>query len=147
MMRAFPVTFDEILGFRTAQPRFIMTLFSLFAALGLALAMAGIFSVLSYLVSMRIREIGVRLALGARSRDIPVLVMFAGARLAGLGVVAGILASLGVARLLGNQLELFQARVVDPVSYLGVIVLLGVIAAAALDALPVSGQSARSYSR
>src|SRR5215467_13010534 len=126
-----PTTFDEILGFRTAQPRFIMALFSLFAALGLALAMAGIFSVLSYLVSMRTREIGVRMAMGARPRDILYLIFRAGGKLVGVGLVVGILASLGAARLLGSQLELFQARAVDPVSILGVTVLLVVVAAAA----------------
>src|SRR5262249_4598168 len=105
-----PTTFDEILGFRTAQPRFIMALFSLFAALGLALAMAGIFSVLSYLVSMRAREIGVRMAMGAQPRDILYLIFRMGGRLVGVGLGVGILASLGVARLLGSQLELFQAR-------------------------------------
>jgi putative ABC transport system permease protein len=126
-----PTTFDEILGFRTAQPRFIMALFSLFAALGLALAMAGIFSVLSYLVSMRTREIGVRMAMGARPRDILSLIFRAGGRLVGVGLVVGILASLGVTRLLGSQLELFRARTFDPVSFLGVAILLVVVAAAA----------------
>ncbi|MBO0861917.1 MAG: ABC transporter permease, partial [Chloracidobacterium sp.] len=126
-----PTTFDEILGFRTAQPRFIMALFSLFAALGLALAMAGIFSVLSYMVSMRTREIGVRLAMGARPRDILLLIFNAGGRLLVVGLVVGIIASLGVTRLLGSQLELFQARTFDPLSFLGVTVLLVVVTAAA----------------
>src|SRR6266540_3372610 len=126
-----PTTFDEILGFRTAQPRFIMALFSLFAALGLALAMAGIFSVLSYLVSMRTREIGVRVAMGARPRDILYLIFRAGGKLVVVGLVVGILASLGVTRLLGSQLELFRARAIDPVSFLGVAVLLLAVAAAA----------------
>jgi putative ABC transport system permease protein len=126
-----PTTFDEILGFRTAQPRFIMALFSLFAALGLALALAGIFSVLSYLVSMRTREIGVRMAMGARPRDILYLIFRAGGKLVIVGLVVGILASLGVTRLLGSQLELFQARAFDPVSFLGVALLLVVVAAAA----------------
>jgi predicted permease len=126
-----PTTFNEALGFRTAQPRFIMALFSLFAALGLALAMAGIFSVLSYLVSMRTREIGVRMAMGARPPDILFLVFRAGGKLVGAGLVVGILASLGVTRLLGSKLELFQAGTFDPVSFLGVTVLLIVVAAAA----------------
>ncbi len=108
-----------------------MALFSLFAALGLALAMAGIFSVLSYLVSMRTREIGVRMAMGAQPRDILYLIFRAGGRLVGLGLVIGILASLGVTRLLGAQLELFQARSFDPVSFLGVAVLIGSVTALA----------------
>jgi ABC-type antimicrobial peptide transport system permease subunit len=108
-----------------------MALFSLFAALGLGLAMAGIFSVLSYLVSMRTREIGVRMAMGAQPRDILYLIFRTGGRLVGVGLMIGILASLGVTRLLGSQLELFRARTFDSVSFLGVAVLLVVVAAAA----------------
>jgi ABC-type antimicrobial peptide transport system permease subunit len=108
-----------------------MALFSLFAGLGLALAMAGIFSVLSYLVSMRTREIGVRMAMGARPRDILSLIFRAGGKLVGVGVVIGILASLGVGRLLSNQLSLFQVTGFDPVSFLGVVILLGLVTAAA----------------
>jgi len=123
-----PRTFEEILDVRTAQPRFTMALFSLFGALGLALAMAGIYSVLSYLVSMRIREIGVRLALGAQRADILRLILRTGARLVGVGIVIGIIASAATARLLGSQMELFQVTPSDPVSFLGVVVLLSVIA-------------------
>jgi putative ABC transport system permease protein len=123
-----PMTFDEILDVRTAQPRFTMALFSLFGTLGLALAMAGIYSVLSYLVSMRIREIGVRLALGAQRSDILWLIVRTGARLVGVGMVIGIIASAAAARLLGSQMELFQVTASDPVSLLGVVVLLSVIA-------------------
>jgi putative ABC transport system permease protein len=126
-----PTTFIEILGSRTAQPRFLMALFSLFAGLGLALALAGIYSVLSYLVSMRTREIGVRMALGAQRRDVLRLVFRAGGKLVGVGVVIGIFASLGAARVIGSQLELFQVKTADPISFLGVVVLLSVVAATA----------------
>jgi predicted permease len=124
-------TVAEILGFRTAQPRFIMALFTFFAALGLALALAGIYSVLSYLVSRRTREIGVRIALGARRADVLGLILGAGGRLVGVGIVVGLLASLGAARLIGSQVELFQVAAVDPVSFGGVVVLLGAVAVAA----------------
>jgi ABC-type antimicrobial peptide transport system permease subunit len=123
-----PATFEEILDFRTAQPRFTMALFSLFGALGLALAMAGIYSVLSYVVLMRTREIGVRQALGAQRADILGLVLRTGARLVGVGMVIGIIASAATARLLASQMELFQVTASDPVSFLGVVVLLGLIA-------------------
>ncbi len=126
-----PLTFEEILGFRAAQPRFTMALFSLFAALGLALALAGIYSVLSYLVSMRTQEIGVRMALGARPSDILRLIFQTGGRLVGVGLVIGILASLATARLLGSRLNLFQVTSADPVSFLGVAALLCTVAAAA----------------
>jgi predicted permease len=124
-----PITFNEILGFRTAQPRFTMVLFSLFAALGLTLALAGIYSVLSYLVSMRTREIGVRMAMGARPVDILRLIMRAGGRLVGIGIVLGIFLSFVSARLLGSQLNLFQVTNSDPLSFLGVALLLCVVAA------------------
>jgi ABC-type antimicrobial peptide transport system permease subunit len=108
-----------------------MVLFSLFAAIGLALALAGIYSVLSYLVSMRTREIGVRMALGAQASDILRLILRTGGKLVGAGLVIGILASFATARLLGSQLNLFKVSAADPVSFLGVIALLGIVAAAA----------------
>ena len=126
-----PTTFEQILGFRTAQPRFIMALFSLFAALGLGLAMAGIYSVLSYLVLMRTREIGVRLALGAQRTNILGLVIQAGGKLVGVGIVIGILGSLGAAQVLRNQLDLFQVATADPISFVAMIILLIVVAGVA----------------
>jgi predicted permease len=126
-----PFTFEEILGRRNAQPRFTMALFSLFAALGLALALAGIYSVLSYLVSMRTREIGMRMALGAQQSDIIRMILGMGGRLVGVGIVIGVLASFATARLLRSQVELFRVPTADPVSFLGVVVLLSVVAAAA----------------
>jgi len=123
-----PTTFEEEVGFRTAQPRFIMALFSLFATLGLALAMAGIYSVLSYLVSRRTREIGVRMALGARRTDVLRLIFKTGGRLVGMGIVIGILAGFGAARLLRSQLDLFQVTTADPASFSGVIALLSAVA-------------------
>jgi putative ABC transport system permease protein len=126
-----PTTFEEILGLRTAQPRFTMALFSLFAALGLALAMAGIYSVLSYLVSQRTREIGVRMALGAQRMDVLRLIFKTGGRLVGVGIAIGMLASFGAARFLRSQLELFQVAAADPVSFSGVVILFGAVAVAA----------------
>ncbi|MBS1786906.1 MAG: ABC transporter permease [Acidobacteria bacterium] len=126
-----PITFEELMGFRTAQPRFTMALFSLFAALGLALALAGIYSVLSYLVSMRTREIGVRMALGAQSSDIHRLIFRMGGKLVCAGLCVGLIASVAMARLLGSQLDLFRVSATDPISLLSVIMLLGLVAAAA----------------
>jgi putative ABC transport system permease protein len=124
-------TVNEMLAFGTAQPRFTMALFSLFATLGLALAMVGIYSVLSYVVSRRTREIGVRMALGAQRADILRMIFRTGGGLVGIGMVLGVLASFGAARLLASQLELFQVGIADPISFLGVMVLLGMVAAAA----------------
>jgi len=90
-----PTPIEEVLGRQTVQPRFIMALFSLFASLGLALAAAGIYGVLSYAVTRRTHEIGVRMALGARRADVLRLILKTGARLVGPGIVIGMLASLG----------------------------------------------------
>jgi putative ABC transport system permease protein len=126
-----PTTFEEILTSLVAQPRFTMLLFTMFAGLGLALAMAGIYSVLSYSVSRRTREIGVRIALGAQPRDVLRLILKSGIGLVGLGALLGLLASLVAARLLASQIGLFQVRNSDPVAFLGVLALLGIVAAAA----------------
>jgi putative ABC transport system permease protein len=121
-------TIREALQAQTVQPRFTMALFGLFAAFGLALATAGIYSVLSFLVSRRTREIGVRMALGAQRGDVLSLIIGQGARLAGLGMLIGILASIAAARLLASRIELHQVRAFDPVSLACVILLLGIVA-------------------
>jgi ABC-type antimicrobial peptide transport system permease subunit len=71
------------------------------------------------------------LALGAQRSDILRLILRAGGKLVGAGLVVGILDSLAVARLLGSQLGLYQVTTADPVSFLGVVVLIGVVATAA----------------
>jgi predicted permease len=126
-----PSTFEEVLASSTAHPRFTMALFTLFAALGLALAMAGIYSVLSYLVSMRTREIGVRMALGAQRGDVLRLILRAGGKLVGMGLVIGTLAGMAAARVLRSHLELFQVNATDPLVFVGVVVLLVIVSVAA----------------
>ena len=126
-----PMTFEEILTSLASQSRFTMLLFTLFAGLGLALAMAGIYSVLSYSVSQRTREIGVRIALGAQRWDVLRLILRSGIGLVGLGALLGFVASFAAARLLASQIGLFQVQSTDPTSFVGVIVLLGFVTAAA----------------
>lgn len=123
-----PTTFQERLGIQTAQPRFTSALFTLFAGLGLALAAAGIYSVLTYLVARRTREMGVRMALGARRGDVVRLVLRDGSKLTGLGLLIGLLGSLGVAQLLRSQLGLFRVSAVDPIAFVGVALLLAAVA-------------------
>ena len=89
---------------QTIQPRFTMVLFAFFGLLGLALAAAGIYSVLSYQVTRRTHEIGVRLALGAQPRDVMTLVLGLGGRLVAIGLVLGIAASLLATTLLRHLL-------------------------------------------
>jgi putative ABC transport system permease protein len=124
-----PITIEEILGSQTVQPRFTMALFSLFAALGLALAAAGIYSVLSFHVTRRTHEIGVRMALGARRNDVLALMFGMGGRLVTIGIALGVLVSLAAMRLLRSQL--FGVQPTDPLAYVVVAVLLSAVALAA----------------
>jgi putative ABC transport system permease protein len=120
---------DEVVSSSFAALRLSMLLLSVFAALALVLACVGIYGVISYLVGQRTHEIGVRMTLGAERRDVLRLVIGHGARMALLGVAIGITASLGLTRLMANQL--FGVSAHDPLTFAGVAVLLIVVAIAA----------------
>jgi putative ABC transport system permease protein len=124
-----PITAREILGQEVVQPRFTMALFSAFAALGLALAAAGIYSVLSFHVTRRTHELGVRMALGAPRRHVLGLMLAMGGRLVLVGLVIGVAASFASTRLLRSQL--FGVQPADPIAYVSVAVVLGLVALAA----------------
>ena len=120
-----PITLREILGQEVVQPRFTMALFTVFAALGLALAAAGIYSVLSFHVTRRTHELGVRMALGAPRRHVLALMLTMGARLVLAGLALGIAASVATTRLLRSQL--FGVQAADPLAYAAGVVLLGLV--------------------
>jgi ABC-type antimicrobial peptide transport system permease subunit len=103
-----------------------MALFSAFAALGLALAAAGIYSVLSFHVTRRTHELGVRMALGAPRRHVLGLMLTMGGRLVLIGVVIGVAASLASTRLLRSQL--YGVQQADPIAYAAVAVVLSLVA-------------------
>jgi ABC-type antimicrobial peptide transport system permease subunit len=103
-----------------------MALFSTFAALGLVLAAAGIYSVLSFHVTRRTHELGVRMALGAPRRHVLGLMLRMGARLVSIGFVSGVAASFAITRLLRSQL--FGVEPADPLAYTTVAVILGLVA-------------------
>ena len=90
-----------------------------------------VYSVLSYLVIRRTREIGVRMALGARREDVQRLFLKAGGKLVGLGLAIGLFAAVAVARFLASQLELFHVTAFDPISMVGVVILLSFVGLAA----------------
>lgn len=121
-----PITTAEILGQEVEQPRFTMALFLTFAGLGLVLAAAGIYSVLSFHVARRTQELGIRMALGAPRRHVVRLMLAMGGRLVLIGFGVGVLLSLLATRLLRSQL--FGVGTADPVAYLAVAVILGVVA-------------------
>jgi putative ABC transport system permease protein len=91
-----------------------MRLLSFFAAAALFLAALGLYGVLSYAVTQRTREIGIRMALGAERGTVTKLIVAQGLRLAGIGVVIGIGAAMALARLIESQL--FEVTAIDPVT-------------------------------
>jgi putative ABC transport system permease protein len=115
----------EILGEQIVQPRFSMAMFSVFAGLGLVLAAAGIYSVLSFHVTRHTHEIGVRMALGASRGQVLGLMLGMGGRLVAAGLTIGVVASLAATRLLRNQL--FGVQPTDPIAYVAVIVVLAAV--------------------
>jgi putative ABC transport system permease protein len=121
-----PITLAEIMGQDVIQPRFTMALFSAFAALGLALAAAGIYSVLSFHVTRRRHELGVRRALGAPRSHLVQLLLAMGGRLVLIGLAVGIPVSLAATRLLRSQL--FGVEPADWPAYAAVTLVLGAVA-------------------
>jgi predicted permease len=111
------------------QERLMSRLSSFFAMLALVLACIGLYGLLSYEVARRTRELGIRMALGARRRELMRLVVRRGLLLALTGIVIGIGAALGVTRLMAAML--YSVRPFDPVTFAGVGILLVLVALAA----------------
>ena len=100
-------------------------LFVSFAGVALALGIVGVYGVLSYLVSRRRRELGVRMALGAQRGDVLWLVMKEGAKFAASGIALGLAGAFFVARLLSSQL--YGVSPVDAITYVSVAVLVAIV--------------------
>jgi ABC-type antimicrobial peptide transport system permease subunit len=109
-----------------AERRFSMLLLGSFAGIALLLASVGIYGVISYLVSQRTREVGIRLALGARTEDVLKLVVGRGALLAVVGVGIGLAAALAATQALAKML--FGVSATDPPTYTVVALALGGVA-------------------
>ncbi len=107
-------TLDSSLSDSVAQQRLSAFLLGIFAAIAMILAAVGIYGVTSYSIAQRTQEIGIRIALGAQARDVFLLVLKFGARLAGLGVIAGIGAAIALTRLMQNLL--FNVSPTDPIT-------------------------------
>jgi putative ABC transport system permease protein len=103
-----------------------MLLISILAAVALVLAAVGIYGVISYSVTQRTHEIGIRMALGANARDVLKLVVGQGMLLAGVGLAVGLIAAFAVTRIMSSLL--FAVSATDPVTYFGLALLLGLIA-------------------
>jgi predicted permease len=126
----FPVfgvrTMDELLSASMARRRFSLFLMSVFAALALLLAALGIYGVMAFLVSQRVQEFGIRLALGAQPRDILTLAFRPGLVLTSMDIAIGLVASLMVTRLMSSLL--FGVSASDPLTFAAVPALLGIVA-------------------
>jgi predicted permease len=122
-------TMESLISDSMASRRFSMILLVVFAVLALLLASMGIYGVISYIAGQRTNEIGLRMALGAHQRDILLLILGRGGKLAALGVAIGLAAALGLTRLMASLL--YGVGATDPVTFVGVALLLTVVALAA----------------
>ena len=122
-------TMDEWIANSVSKRRFSTFMLSLFAGLGLLLAIVGIYGVLSYSVSQRRQEMGVRLALGADGRNLVLLVLRHGLTLTAVGLALGIAVALMLTRLIAGLL--FDVQPTDPVTFAGITAGLLLVALAA----------------
>jgi len=120
---------DQVLSRSLALRSFMMMLLSIFGALALVLAAVGIYGVIAFAVSQRTREIGVRMALGARPADVLRMVLREGMTLVAAGVALGIVASLMLTRLLEGMV--YGVKVRDPLIFAVVNLLLVAVSLAA----------------
>jgi predicted permease len=105
-----------------SRPRFNLLLFGIFGALGLVLALAGVYGVISNLVAQRTQEIGIRLALGARFSQVIGMILASGAKLVAAGILVGLIGSLLSVRVLASQVS--KLSTFDPFSFIAVAALL-----------------------
>jgi putative ABC transport system permease protein len=125
-------TIQAVADEATSRPRFRAVLVGAFAALALGLAMVGVFGVLAYSVQQRVREFGVRIAMGAGASDVLHLVLSHAARLMLIGLVIGLVAAAALTRYLGTLL--YAVKPLDPVTFAGVPIVLIITAAIAVAA-------------
>jgi ABC-type antimicrobial peptide transport system permease subunit len=122
-------TMEDVIDDSLADQRLYLWLLAVFAILGTALAAAGIYSVIAYLVTLRAREFGIRMALGADAPRILRLVAGRGAALVSAGLVLGVAGAAALMRVLKNAL--FGVTATDPATFAAMAALLGAVAMAA----------------
>ena len=119
-------TMDQLLSESVAEPRLYVFLLSVFALVALALAVIGIYGVMSYSVGQRTREIGIRMALGAQPGDVLRLVVGQGMILVLIGVITGLAAALALTRVMASLL--YDVKATDPLTFFGVAAILAGVA-------------------
>jgi ABC-type antimicrobial peptide transport system permease subunit len=120
---------DRVVAASVADRRFVLFVILAFAGTALVLATLGVYSVISYMVTQRTREIGVRVALGAQRADVLRLIVFEGVRLAVTGIVIGVIGSLVLTGVLRGLV--FGVSTTDPVAFGGVVLALALVAVVA----------------
>jgi predicted permease len=124
-----PRTMNEVIADSLARRRFAMILLNAFAVVALLLSSIGLYGVISYLVGQSTHELGVRLALGAQRRDVLLLVLSQAMKMTLGGVALGLLAALGLTRMLAQML--YGVSATDPATFAGIALLLVAVALAA----------------
>ena len=119
-------TMAQLMSASVAQPRFRAILVGIFALAALALAAAGIYGVIAYLVNQRTQEVGIRIALGAQPKDIFRLIVTEGVKLITVGLLFGLLGALALARFLAGLL--FGVSPTDPLTFMVISALLATVA-------------------
>jgi len=122
-------TMEMMLSDFVAEPRFNLVLVGLFAGLALVLSSIGIYGVISYSVTQRIPEIGIRMALGASQQNVLQMVLAQTLKVTGIGVMAGVAVALLVTRLFSSML--FGVSKYDPFTFMSIVVLMIAVAALA----------------
>ncbi len=122
-------TMNEAIAGSLATQQFSMTLLNAFALVALLLASVGLYGVISYLVGQRTHELGIRIALGAGRKDVLRLILDDGMKMALGGVALGLVAALGLIRLLGNLL--YRVSATDPATFTVIVLLLMTVTMAA----------------
>ena len=117
---------DQWLSESLARRRFAMLMLGLFAVVAMLLAGVGIYGVMSYTVAQRTREMGIRIALGAQTRDVLRLIFRQGLSLAGIGVGIGLVVAIAATRLMASLL--FGIRATDPITFAAIALLLAMVA-------------------
>ena len=122
-------TMEDLVTGAVAQPRFLMRILVIFGVTAVGLALLGIYGVISYSVSQRTREIGIRMAIGAQQGDVSRMVVRHGLTLTAIGAATGLAGALGLSRLIKSQL--FGVQPSDPLTIAAVLSVMALVATAA----------------